>query len=264
MQLLNLEMAQSLQELVKQASENSYVPYSRNKSAVLLLLSDGTWIVGVRVENASYSLVIPPLMNALSTAIALGRSDVSTLVSTHPLSEEELSMASEVLDLPYFKLKHFPFESYIYRLNALSFVPPTHALDPCLKTHADGVTLSFEASSKAHIPESDFPVGCALMLDDERYILGCNVETSDWQHIICAERNALGTAISYGIKSFQAMYISCPKDMTGTPCGACRQVMYELATELDVVMDRGKEAPFVISTKALLPFSFTGDNLKNN
>lgn len=242
--------------------ERSYVPYSKKPRVVLLLLSDGAWVAGVRVENASYSLVIPAEVNAFSTAAALGRHDVVAAVANTAFEAHELLFLQDVLARPI----NMVAEDAIAVAETTGFSKmgePLIVFNPLeIRTRGDGIKAAREAAIFAHTPASSFPVGCVMVSKNKFQWQGCNVESSDWQRIICAERNAIGTAVTYGFEDWSAMYISCPKDVNGTPCGACRQVMVEFAPNLEVVIDRGDELPSRTTPQELLPHSFSGAVLK--
>ncbi|HCR48808.1 MAG TPA: cytidine deaminase [Bacteroidetes bacterium] len=243
--------------------ERAYAPYSQKKQAVILQLSDGSWVAGSRVENASYSLVIPAAINAFSTAVAMGRKDVVAMVASDPIEREDMLYLERAMGVSVSLI----CEDVLLLGTARQLLKPTEPLIPYypvnIQRREDGLRSAGFAAQQALIPESYFPVGCVVLSKDGYMWPGCNVESSDWQRVICAERNALGTAITYGFKNWSVMYLSCPKDPSGTPCGACRQVMIEFAPDMELVMDRGLETPFVIKVRDLLPFSFTGDTLKS-
>ena len=85
-----------------------------------------------------------------------------------------------------------------------------------------------KAADLAYAPYSKFRVGAALLFEDGTVITGVNVENRSFGLTVCAERNAIFTAIGMGKKDFLALAISTP-DSTGPvgPCGACRQVLSE-------------------------------------
>ena len=88
---------------------------------------------------------------------------------------------------------------------------------------------------------------------------GCNFENGSLGMTICAERNAVGTAILNGERKIKAIAIYSPKQDNCTPCGACRQVLHEFCdsdTELDVIVKIGDELK-VYTLAHLLPESFT-------
>ncbi|MDA3851177.1 MAG: cytidine deaminase [Spirochaetaceae bacterium] len=87
------------------------------------------------------------------------------------------------------------------------------------------------ASGTAYAPYSKFRVGAALLCKDGQIIHGCNVENRSFGLTNCAERSAIFTALSMGIRDFKAMAIYSPDcDEVLPPCGACRQVISEFVS----------------------------------
>ena len=127
---------------------------------------------------------------------------------------------------------------------------------------AEGVALAEAVARRAYVPESGFPVGCVAEAMDGRLVPGCNVEHADWTRGLCAERVVLAVAKSYGVTGLRRIYLTCPRDPRGTPCGACRQVLAELAPGVPVVLGRGAAPPEVTTPERLLPGAFTGDALR--
>lgn len=87
-----------------------------------------------------------------------------------------------------------------------------------------------EAFGKSQCTYSKFGVGCAIMLNDNRCICGFNIENSAYSVTICAERVAMVSAISqYGVtsKDIKAIGIYLESPLVGSPCGVCRQFLYE-------------------------------------
>jgi cytidine deaminase len=85
-----------------------------------------------------------------------------------------------------------------------------------------------KAAEMAYVPYSKFRVGAALLCKDGSIITGCNVENRSFGLTICAERNAIATAIGKGKVLFDAVAISTPDSVEPVgPCGACRQVLSE-------------------------------------
>ncbi len=237
------------------------MPYSNRSEAALLILSDGSWIPGVRLESASFSLTIPALLNAVTTAFAGERTDIAAVFLSRPiLPEEHAAMQTPPLD----RLSRTSPDCYSIRQQPL----PTllKAWDPTMHVEApscpeDGILLARSAAAHAHVPESNFPVGCVIETLEGPFIPGVNVEHSDWSRVLCAERNALGTAVSYGFKHIKTLYLSCARDPAGTPCGACRQLISELAPRSTLWMDRGEQPPESADPRTLLPGSFTGTSI---
>lgn len=112
-----------------------------------------------------------------------------------------------------------------------------------------------ESISRAIAPYSNFKVGAAILSKDGRIFTGCNIENDSLTMIICAERVALFKALSEGAKELKAIAIACASDDYCYPCGLCRQVLFEFAPELKVVLvsDKGIK---MTGIKDLLPFPF--------
>ncbi len=84
-----------------------------------------------------------------------------------------------------------------------------------------------EVSKFAYAPYSHFAVGACVVGESGNIYTGCNFENSSFGLTICAERNAIGTAIANGEKNIQAIAIYSPNSQDCSPCGACRQVISE-------------------------------------
>ncbi|MEO0563574.1 MAG: cytidine deaminase [Chloroflexota bacterium] len=89
------------------------------------------------------------------------------------------------------------------------------------------------ARHRAYVPYSDYRVGAALLSVDGTVFTGCNVENASYPASICAERTALVKAVSEGFQTFDMIVIAT--DNGGSPCGICRQMLYEFAPELRVI-----------------------------
>jgi homotetrameric cytidine deaminase len=251
-----------LEELASRAqtlAQNAYAPYSGVGCGCVVLLSDGTWVPGVRVENASYPLLIPAAMNAVTTAVAAGRMDMITAVSSRPFGGADQDFLSAFLP-------DATFDGNV-ATSSQRLVPPAKRLDPLVDAagNADSlIEMARSAAKNAHVPESNFPVGCILETADGGYVPGCNVEHADWNLTLCAERNAISTAVTYGLLSWTRMSVTCVKDPTGSPCGACRQVLVEHAPDLELVMDRGSTDVELWLAADLLPNYFGGHSLRKS
>jgi len=90
------------------------------------------------------------------------------------------------------------------------------------------------ARRHAYAPYSKFRVGAALLAADGTVVHGCNVENASLGLSICAERNAVWKAVSSGLRDFVAVAVTAEPNHSGSPCGACRQVLYEFAPDLEV------------------------------
>lgn len=124
-------------------------------------------------------------------------------------------------------------------------------------TYEEMIELAKEVSNKAYAPYSDFPVGACILTETGKIYKGCNFENSSYGLAICAERNAVGSAIADGEQKIKAVAIYSPKMDNCTPCGACRQVLSEFKSDsgLDVIVKIG-DGIKVYSLDELLPETF--------
>src|SRR5687768_5376069 len=90
------------------------------------------------------------------------------------------------------------------------------------------------ARERAYAPYSGYKVGAALLDKNGTIYTGCNVENAAYSSTICAERVAVTKAISEGTREFVAIAIATSN--AGSPCGTCRQVMFEFAPEMVVLL----------------------------
>ncbi|MGI6486067.1 MAG: cytidine deaminase [Tepidanaerobacteraceae bacterium] len=98
------------------------------------------------------------------------------------------------------------------------------------------VKRAIEAMSKAYVPYSNFCVGACAEASDGTYYTGCNIENSSYGLTICAERVALFKAFSEGRREIVALAVAADVDEPVSPCGACRQVIAELASNSVVIL----------------------------
>tara|TARA_R110002072_G_scaffold173600_2_gene328346 strand:- start:133220 stop:133627 length:408 start_codon:yes stop_codon:yes gene_type:complete len=118
-----------------------------------------------------------------------------------------------------------------------------------------------EASRNAWCPYSRFAVGAALLAVDGRIFTGCNVENASHGLTICAERNAFGQAIVAGCREFRLLLVFTATPKPTAPCGACRQVIIELAPDIEIVSLCDGPDDIRVSIGDLLPLSFGPHNL---
>lgn len=252
-----------LRTRAQKLTDRAHTPFSKTPTAAVLLLTDGTWIPGVRVESAAYSLTIPALLNAYTTAVAAGRADeVIALVLSRSIRREERAY---VEDLPSGPFEALTEDAWI-REDVKETIPVVKSLlsptlDASIETPSQGIERARQTAQQAHVPASDYPVGALFELEDGRLVPGVNVEHPDWARILCAERNALGTIRSYALPTPRRLFLSCDEDPDGTPCGACRQLLAELAPDTTLWMDRHNNAPERTTVSTLLPGSFRGQAL---
>ena len=127
------------------------------------------------------------------------------------------------------------------------------------------ISAATEARKLSYSPYSHFAVGAALLCKDGKVFVGANIENSSYPLCMCAERNALYNAMLNGYKKsdFMALAIVADTDEPCSPCGACRQVISELfPADGEIIMANLKGETKISNIKELLPFAFSGDDLK--
>ena len=125
------------------------------------------------------------------------------------------------------------------------------------KRIADELLLSAkEAKKRAYSPYSGFSVGAALLSEEGKVYLGCNIENASFTPTCCAERVAFFSAIAEGVKHFTAIAV-VGDTAPCMPCGVCRQVMSEFCSEDFEIICEGEMGEAVTLTLGeLLPHSF--------
>jgi len=118
------------------------------------------------------------------------------------------------------------------------------------------------ARKYSYSPYSRFRVGAAILTSDGQIFTGCNIENSSFGLTVCAERTAIFKAVSEGQKKFKAIAIVSGEEGYTAPCGACRQVLLDLAENIDVVMINRKGEMRILKMKDLLPHPFGRKNLR--
>ncbi|MBI5181542.1 MAG: cytidine deaminase [Nitrospirae bacterium] len=103
---------------------------------------------------------------------------------------------------------------------------------------------------------SRFKVGAAILSKDGRVFKGCNIENNSLTMVICAERVALYKALSEGCKEFAAIAVFAEGQDFCPPCGSCRQLLYEFAPHLKVIMANNKKDYIIKRIDELLPLAF--------
>lgn len=117
---------------------------------------------------------------------------------------------------------------------------------------------------KAYAPYSNFHVACIIETKDGKYIPGVNVENASYGAAICAERNAITTAITMGYKKgdFKKIYIMVSGNKLSTPCFICRQVITEFFdkdSEVILMDKQGTSKSYTVSE--MCPYPFDSEDL---
>jgi cytidine deaminase len=111
----------------------------------------------------------------------------------------------------------------------------------------------------ASAPFSKFKVGAALLTAGGTVYRGCNVENCTYALTVCAERVALLTAIAAGERKFTAIAVVTQSEVPSSPCGPCRQLLWEYCGDIDVTIANLTGATETMKLSELLPrpFSFS-------
>ena len=121
-----------------------------------------------------------------------------------------------------------------------------------------------KARAKAYAPYSHFQVGAALLARDGKIYHGCNIENASYGLTNCAERTAFYSALADGQKpgNFTQLAIVGETDAPIAPCGACRQVIFELGgPKLEVILANMDNLVEITTPAQLLPGAFSSSDL---
>ena len=121
-----------------------------------------------------------------------------------------------------------------------------------------------QARALSYSPYSHFAVGAALECADGSVFCGANIENASFPLGMCAERNAIYHALMRGKKKedFVSLAIVADTDEPCSPCGACRQVLWELfPLDAPIYLGNLKNEVKHVTAKELLPFAFNGEDL---
>lgn len=123
--------------------------------------------------------------------------------------------------------------------------PPTDLLDAARRVHGN-----------AYAPYSGFHVGAALRTDDGAIHIGANIENASYGLSRCAEQSAIQAMASSGARRAVELVVFTGADEPATPCGACRQILSELAPGATVWLVNHLGAARRTDVEALLPDAF--------
>ena len=124
------------------------------------------------------------------------------------------------------------------------------------------VQAARDARLRAQAPFSGFKVGAALESPGGIVTTGCNIENASYSLTVCAERVALVKALSEGITTFTRIVVVADTDAPTPPCGPCRQLLWEYAGDIEVIIANTKTTLNSYRLADLLPLPFDGRLLK--
>ena len=121
---------------------------------------------------------------------------------------------------------------------------------------------ALEIKNKAYTPYSNFNVGCVVKTKTGKIYKGVNIENASYSPTLCAERNALSTAITDGERDFTYIVVTGDSEYT-YPCGVCRQFIREFAdSETKIIVAKDVENYKTYTIDDLLPYSFSKKDLE--
>lgn len=124
------------------------------------------------------------------------------------------------------------------------------------------VDMAKEAMKNAYVPYSHFKVGAALLAKDGTVFQGCNIENASYGATNCAERTAIFKAVSEGYREFEKIAVVASSGDYASPCGICRQVLFEFLPEGKVILDSEEKGMVTYTVRELLPFGFSEADIK--
>lgn len=122
-------------------------------------------------------------------------------------------------------------------------------------------TAALKAREHAYVPYSHFAVGAAVLTASGNIYPGCNIENAAYPLGICAERTALFNAYTAGEREIVALAVVTATEAVASPCGACRQVLYELAPHSSVLLLNLQGDEQLTTPQELLPHGFGSSQL---
>ena len=119
----------------------------------------------------------------------------------------------------------------------------------------DLIKHAIKAQKNSQSKYSKFPVGCALLCDDNKIVYGCNIESAVYPSTLCAERVAIYSALSQGMQNFKA--IAVVSNIGARPCGSCRQIIHEYLGNIPIYISDSKGKKYTLHyIEELLPYPF--------
>jgi homotetrameric cytidine deaminase len=232
--------------------QRSYVPYSGQARATVVLDSQGNAYPGIRIENVSFPLTITASQGAVYHCLSRGQKPHTLLVATEEERSPETDWAKQ-WDLNLEVRKN---------IDELSFIDAPSLPENSVQRSEQLDTILYNSVKFAHVPHSNFPVSALLSFENsDQYIIGVNIESDDWRLGLCAERVAIHNALSLGLSEISSIHVYAPQAEYTSPCGACRQVINEHLSSADAVMHHQKSQRTSLPAHQYLPYAFKASSL---
>ena len=117
-------------------------------------------------------------------------------------------------------------------------------------------------NARAYAPYSKFHVSAALLGEDGNIYVGVNVENASYGLGRCAEQSAIQHMVTSGVRRFTHLHVFTLASPPASPCGACRQVLYEFGPDAQVVCSNDQGETRVSTVRELLPGAFGPEDLQ--
>jgi cytidine deaminase len=124
------------------------------------------------------------------------------------------------------------------------------------------VAAARQAFERAIADYSHFKVGAAVETVSGEVITGCNIENASYGLTICAERVAMFKALSEGHRQFRRVVVIADTAAPTPPCGACRQILWEFAGDIEVLLANLAGVQATHRMAELLPRAFDRRSLR--
>lgn len=233
--------------------KRAYVPYSGHRDACFAIGRSGSYYPGVRIENISFPLSVDPVQTALFSCLSEGDTPDSLLAPRVANGNGDSGIPGDIHNW------HHLFDLDVRYVDDRLLPDTTHIFKTAEKSAVDITRLS-ELTKQCIVPYSGFPV-TALLKTDIGIFSGVNIELSDWQKGLCAERVAIVKAIASGATILDTIYIFAPQSDYVSPCGACRQVISEQMSNGILVLQHNEIESTRFTISDLLPYQFRAANL---
>ena len=124
------------------------------------------------------------------------------------------------------------------------------------------IAQAISMTKRSYAPYSKFQVGAALLAKDGTVFKGCNIENASYGATNCAERTAIFKAVSEGVKEFEKIAVVASSGDYASPCGICRQVLFEFMPDGEVILDSDEKGMVTYTVRELLPMGFNSSDIK--
>jgi len=122
----------------------------------------------------------------------------------------------------------------------------------------EALAAARSARRRAYAPYSGKQVGAAVITESGAIFASCNMENESSELWVCAERNAIATAVANGERQFRTIVVIAPDSRYWPPCRSCRRVIAEFAPDADILMCNGSGLVHRASLNDLGSIPFTG------